>query len=172
MENYIPDIYVKDIFNINFEELKSRGIKCLLFDLDNTLVPAKSINMEEKYVNKIKDLKNDFDVILFSNCLRKRGEMFLNLLDIEGVLFARKPSSKNYNKLLEDKKYKLEEVAMIGDQLLTDIKGGNKVGIVTILVDPISSDGIFTKFNRIREKSVFTKLSDKGLLYKGRYYEM
>lgn len=172
MENYIPDIYQKDIFNINYAELKNRGIKCLLFDLDNTLVSAKDINMEDKYISFVKELKKDFEVLLFSNSFNKRGELFSELLEVEGVFMAFKPFSKNYNKILIEKKYELEEVAAIGDQLLTDIKGGNKFGIVTILVDKIGKDKFFTKLNRIREKLILERLSDKGLLFKGRYYEM
>ena len=41
MNIFYPDIYAKNIFEIDYEKLKNKGIKCLVFDLDNTLVPVK-----------------------------------------------------------------------------------------------------------------------------------
>ena len=72
------------------------------------------------------------------------------------------------------KKYELKdsELAIIGDQFLTDIIGGNKVGITTILVNPIGlKDFFFTKINRIREKRIMDKLGKNLLFVKGRYYD-
>ena len=67
---------------------------------------------------------------------------------------------------------KYNEIAILGDQLLTDIIGGNKLGIKTILVDPISKeDGIFTILNRRKEKKILSELQDKNLFKKGRYYD-
>ena len=74
--------------------------------------------------------------------------------------------------VLREYKHEENEVAIIGDQLLTDIVGGNKVGIVTILVNPISTkDGFFTKWNRHKEDKIIKKLRDRDLFTKGKYYE-
>ena len=63
-------------------------------------------------------------------------------------------------------------MAIIGDQLLTDVLGGNKIGITTILVNPLSDkDSIFTIFNRSKEKRIMKKLKKEDLFVKGRYYE-
>ena len=63
-------------------------------------------------------------------------------------------------------------MAVIGDQLLTDVLFGNRVGITTILVNPLSvHDKIFTRFNRRREKKIYKKLYQNNLLVKGKYYE-
>ena len=69
--------------------------------------------------------------------------------------------------------YDLSEVAIIGDQLYTDILGGNKVGIKTILVNPMSSDDMFiTRFiYRTLEKRIYKKLMSKNILIRGKYYE-
>ena len=65
----------------------------------------------------------------------------------------------------------VDEAAIIGDQLLTDIKGGNIVGIITIFIDPYSSyDPIWTKIARRKEKKIKNKLRELGL-FKGRYYD-
>ena len=75
--------------------------------------------------------------------------------------------------VLREYKFNINEVAIIGDQILTDVVGGNKVGILTVLINPISNKDFFiTKFNRFREKRIMKRLRDKNLFSKGRYYEL
>ena len=83
-----------------------------------------------------------------------------------------KPLKRNFLKIMDKHDLKDSEVAIIGDQFLTDIIGGNKVGITTILVNPIGlKDFFFTKINRIREKQIMNKLAKNLLFIKGRYYD-
>ena len=67
MNNFIPDIYQRNIFTINYQKLKERGIKCLLFDLDNTLAPmmAKEPSKELKELFMHLDELN-FKVVIIS----------------------------------------------------------------------------------------------------------
>lgn len=173
MEIFIPDIYQKSIYTIDYEKLEERGIKCLLFDLDNTLVPA-SVKTPNK---KIKELFNDlkergFKVILFSNSPKKRLKPFRDELEVDVLASALKPFSKNFIKVMKEYHFTISEVAMIGDQLLTDILGGNRVGITTILINPVSKqDMVFTKINRRLEDYIIKKLRDKQLFTKGKYYD-
>lgn len=173
MEKYIPDIYQKSIYTVNYSKLLSRGIRCLLFDLDNTII-AKGDN---KLPQKAKDLfinlkQKGFKVIIFSNSPKSKVKKFQKFFDIDCYHSVKKPLSNNFIKLLQDYKFDINEVAIIGDQIMTDILGGNKVGITTILVNPISEkDIIFTKFNRIVENRIMEKLKNKNLFYKGRYYD-
>ena len=173
MEKYVPDIYKKSIYEIDYEKLKSIGIKCLLFDLDNTLVPyyVKEANVELKqHFDNLKKL--GFRVIIFSNSPKRRLQPFKEYLEVDCLASARKPALKNFLKIMEEYKYLENEIAIIGDQFLTDIVGGNKVGIMTILIDPISNkDLIVTKINRYFEKKIIKKLGDRDLFLKGRYYE-
>ena len=64
MENFIPDIYQKNIYDIDYHKLKKRGIKCLLFDLDNTLVPVKTDTPTKKVKELFHFLETDFKVII------------------------------------------------------------------------------------------------------------
>ena len=69
-------------------------------------------------------------------------------------------------------KFDLSEVAIIGDQLFTDILGGNRVGTKTILVNPMSKDdALSTKVFRFLENSKYCNLKKRGILVKGKYYE-
>ena len=60
MKIFIPDIYQKSIFTINYDKLKKKGIKCLLFDLDNTISPAKEVVLCKKTKKLLDKLKKDF----------------------------------------------------------------------------------------------------------------
>jgi len=172
MEKYVPDIYQKSIYTINYENLKNNGIKCLLFDLDNTLIPSRTTVVNDKTKQFINDLKKDFKIIIFSNANESRVEKIANELEVAHYAWSFKPLSRTFKKVLSDHRYKECEVAIVGDQLYTDIAGGNQVGITTILVNPVSnSDSIFTKLNRYLERRKMRKLYRKGLFVKGKYYE-
>ena len=72
MNIFYPDIYAKNIFEIDYEKLKDKGIKCLVFDLDNTLVQVKSSVADEKVKSLFTTLKRKkFMIILMSDSLRK-----------------------------------------------------------------------------------------------------
>ena len=173
MEKYIPDIYQKSIYTINYNNLKENGIKCLLFDLDNTCVPY----IDKKPTKKLKDhfdkLKEEgFIVVIFSNSPRERLEPFKKYLNVDCCPSAKKPSKTKFLKILKTYKLDLSEVAIIGDQLVTDIYGGNRVGITTVLVNPMSDiDMPFTKINRYIEKKKINKMAKKGLFRIGEYYD-
>lgn len=173
MERYIPDLYQKSIYTIDYSKLWLRGIKCLLFDLDNTLVPA-SIDEPTK---KNKELFNElqefgFKVILFSNSGKKRIKPFKDILAVDACASAMKPFKKKYLKVLEEYDYNINEVAIIGDQILTDVWGGNKVGITTVLINPISKkDTLGTSINRFFERLIMSYLRKHNLFTKGKYYD-
>ncbi len=173
MEKYIPDIYQKSIFSVNYDMLKSRGIKCLLIDLENTISPITVKEPNRKTRELFDELKTKgFKVIIFSNAPKKCVKPFKEILDVDSCANARKPFSKKYNKILKEFNYNVSEVACIGDQLITDIKGGNKVGITTILVNSIGTkERIVTKITRMFEKRILQKLRDNNLFSKGKYYE-
>lgn len=173
MEKYIPDMYQKSIYTIDYNKLYNRGIKCILFDLDNTLVPINAKITSKKLKEFIEELKQKgFKIIIFSNSQKNRVKPFGESLDVDYYPTALKPFPKKLNKLLEKYNYKQAEVAIIGDQMLTDIVVGNKAGITTILVNPISKkDLFFTKFNRFRERHIMKRLRNNNLFVKGRYYE-
>lgn len=173
MEKYIPDMYQKSIYTIDYEKLKSNGIKCILLDLDNTLVPASIDYPTKKNIELINQLKEmGFKVILFSNSPKKRLKPFKDELQIDASASSMKPLKRKFLKVLNEYKYAQNEVAIIGDQLLTDVLGGNKVGITTILVNPVSSkDLIFTSLNRYLENRIIKKLSSNNLFTRGKYYE-
>ncbi len=174
MDNFVPDVYQKSIYYINYDKLLDDGIKCLLFDLDNTCVPYTEKEPNEKLAQLFEDLKDmGFKLIIFSNATRKRIAPFKKKLNVDCLARAHKPSKKNFLKIIKLFNYDLSEVAIVGDQLYKDILGGNKAGIMTILVNPMSKDDmIITKliFRRL-EKYRYKQMEKKNILVRGKYYE-
>ncbi len=173
MEKYIPDVYQKSIYAIDYTKLMEKGIKCLLFDVDNTLAPYHIKNVNDKLLELFTQLKEmGFQVVLFSNSGKKRLKPFKEELEVDCCANARKPNPKKFLHVLNTYHLSENEVAIIGDQMLTDIVGGNRVGITTVLVNPISlKDPFWTRPGRSREKRIMKKLRDRDLFVKGRYYE-
>ena len=173
MERFIPDMYQKSIYHIDYDKLKEDGIKCLLIDLDNTCVPYKDKEPNKKLIDLFEMLKDmDFKVIIFSNASKKRLYPFKNTLNVDCSARSKKPFTGKMKKVLKMFNYDLSEVVMIGDQLCTDILCGNRVGVKTILVNPMSKDDlIFTKIFRYFENRTFKKMAKMDILKKGKYYE-
>lgn len=173
LDKFVPDMYFKSIYNIDYSLLKKKGIKCIIFDLDNTIAP---INMA-KPSKKIKDLMEDIKelklrIIIVSNSPKKRVEPFKEILNIDSAYLACKPFSKKYKKIMNMYKLKPGQIACVGDQLLTDIYGANRMDFLSILVNPIGrTDYVLTKFNRMIEPYIYSRLEKKELLKKGEYYE-
>ena len=173
MDKYVPDIYQKSIYTINYDQLFSRGIRCLLFDLDNTLVPIDVKTPSEdikKLFDKLK--KMGFKIIIFTNSRSKRVKPFKNILEVDCCPFACKPFSKKFLSIIKVYDLKFSEVAIIGDSMMDDIYGGNKVGITTILIDQLApKEFIIASLKRKRERKIIKKLRDNNLFSKESYYE-
>lgn len=172
MSRYKPTMYKKDIFSINYKKLKQDGIKCLIFDLDNTLALLNEKKCPEKTKMLIKQLQEDFIVFIISNNSKRRIEPYKKDLGVDAVSSAMKPLTIGLKRI--KKKYNLlkKEMVMIGDQLVTDVISGSNFHIKTILVDPLSqTDLAITKLNRKIEAWIIKKYCKRGIFKRGDYYE-
>ena len=173
MDILVPDIYAKSIYSINYEKLKQNGIKCLLIDLDNTIAPI-TVNEPDKAIkelfNKLQNM--GFKLIILSNSPKNRVRPFKEQLNIDSSASSNKPFPKKYRKIMKIYNFKDTEIAAIGDQLFTDILGANKLGITSILLNPMSEEDYFwTKINRYFEKKVYKYFEKREILVKGKYYD-
>ena len=172
MDKFVPDMYQKSIYSIDYKKLMKRGIKCLLFDLDNTLVPYNEDVPSQDVKELFHLLSSDFKVIILSNSTKSRLTPFKELLNVDVAFSSRKPLKKKYLKIMHLYDFKPEQIACIGDQLLTDVWGANRNECLSILVNPIGTkEPIWTRFNRFFEKFVLKSLAKKSILEKGKYYE-
>lgn len=173
IDKFVPDKHFQSIYRIDYESLKKQGIELLIFDLDNCIAPVDVAIAPKEAVNLMFELKEmGFKCVLMTNSKKDRVEAFRNNLEIDTCANAKKPFSKNYKKILKIYNKKPEAVAAIGDQLLTDILGANRMGITSILINPVSKHDLFiTKINRKIEKILFKRMEKKDLFKKGNYYE-
>ena len=166
-----PNIYKKNIFDINYEELKKKGIKCLIFDLDNTLGLISHKRCPDEAKELIKKLQKDFIVVISSNNTRKRLKPYLKELEIDGTSWSMKPSIKSLLYIKTKYKLRKKEMCIIGDQIVTDVLAGNRFKIKTILVDPLGEKDLkITGLNRKIEGRIIKKYESKGLFKRGKYY--
>lgn len=167
---YKPNIYAKDIYSINYENLLKKNINTLLFDIDNTIGDSKTKRPSKEAIKLFKKLEKDgFKIFILSNALKGRATGYGESLNTKAYYFSAKPLKRQYLRIIKEHNLNNKNIAAIGDQLFTDIKGANKMDITSILVDPISkNESIFTKLNRLRENKLIKKYN---IIEKGQYYE-
>ena len=172
MEIYVPDIYQESIYKIDYETLISRGIKFLIFDLDNTLVTIKEKHARTVTKELFKNLKDkEFKILIASNSINARVKPFHDELKVDYIYSAKKPHIEKINDYIKNSKFSLDQIAIIGDSMIDDVVCGNTIGITTILLDQIAkSEFPIARLKRIKEHKIQKKLRDKDLFVKGRYY--
>jgi hypothetical protein len=161
-----PDVRVHSIYEIDLEKLRSKGILGIIFDLDNTLIEWDNYRPDPEmiaWIQKVKD--NGFLVCLLSNNSPRRVEQIALKLDVPFFAPARKPLLQVFRRALKSLGLYPDNTAMVGDQLFTDVLGGNRLGMFTIWVTPMSSKEFFgTRITRAVERAVVRQLISKGLL--------
>lgn len=161
----IPDEYHQSIYEIETGALKSRGIRALLLDLDNTLVPWGEHTVPQELTAWVKGrLEEGFSVCLLSNNTHKRGAALAERLGLPLVSSAWKPRRGAFRRAMERLGVTPAETAVIGDQVFTDVLGGNRVGAYTILVVPISRKELMsTRLVRRVERMVLRRIKGNGV---------
>jgi hypothetical protein len=151
---------VSDITTIDLKDLKEKGVKAFIFDLDNTIMAPHTGVLEERIGTWLTLLQAEgFKLLVLSN--NKKADyvkLAEEVLKIPVIGHAAKPRTGPYRKALELLDVRPEEVAMVGDRPLTDIWVGQRMGSFTILVDPLikNSERIHIKFLR-RVERLFVK---------------
>ena len=145
-----PNEYFNNVREINIDFLKKNEIKALILDVDNTLIDY--------------DKNLDKATIKWAENLKKEGTK----LYIEYEYFGKKPLKIGFKKVQEKLQEKPENIGVVGDQIFTDVIGGNRCKMFTILVDPIAEKDIWITLikrpieNMIKEKYKKTKEGEYG----------
>ncbi|MDA8228395.1 MAG: YqeG family HAD IIIA-type phosphatase [Desulfitobacterium hafniense] len=154
-ELFRPSFQAKSLDCIPVNKLVTDGIKGLIIDLDNTMTPWNDLEVGPKVSRWFQDVQAaGIKVCIVSNNKhKKRVAVVAEHLGIPFVFRATKPRRRAFRSGMEILGTGLSDTAVIGDQLFTDILGGNRLGLYTILVLPISDrEFIGTKFLRQMEK--------------------
>lgn len=158
-----PDYRVEDLFKIDWAEFKSKGIKFVFLDIDNTLAEHGS-RQADKYAKEAVDLIKSFDlqICILSNALSDRIADYAKSLDVDYMSQANKPGIKKIMQKISDLNLRADQTLMIGDQIFTDIWAGKRAGCVTIMVKQrFANEAIQIRFKRKLEQFLFNRY-EKG----------
>ncbi|TMV46941.1 YqeG family HAD IIIA-type phosphatase [Paenibacillus mesophilus] len=167
LKNLIPQKRVRTIYEIDVQALWDTGVRGIITDLDNTLVGAKHPQATPELLVWLKRLQTiGFKVVIVSNNNKLRVSRFSDPLSIPYIFRAKKPGNSAFRKAMAMMSLSPQQTVVIGDQMLTDVLGGNRLGLYTILVLPIElrDEGFFTKINRRIEKAALSWMKRKGLM--------
>lgn len=157
------DIVCDSIYDIDLSALKAAGIQLLLADLDNTLVPY-GVPLPTDEVRAWNDRLKESGITLFvlsNNRHADRPRIFSEGLGIPFIGHAGKPKSDSFFKAMEQMGVTAAQTAIVGDQIFTDILGGSRAGVTTILVKPIRLAGNPGRYARYAAELPFRLLSGK-----------
>ena len=153
-----------DIYQVTGAALERRGFRLLLADLDNTLVPY-GVPLPDDRLRAWRDDLAAHGVTLFilsNNRKEHRPRVFSEALEVPYIGHAGKPRTPSFYKAMERMGVTREQTAIIGDQVFTDVLGGNLAGVVAILVKPIRLAGNPGRYLRYAVEVPFRLLSRRG----------
>lgn len=161
-----PKIYINNVQEITYEYLNKKGIQALILDVDNTLIDYKKI-LSEKTIKWAKDIQEK-GIILYILSNTNKKEKVKNVSEKLGKIrykvFAKKPLKNGFLQIKKELNLPSEKIAIVGDQIFTDIIGGNRCKMFTILVDPIKEREFwYTAWKRPIEEKIKRKIK-KGLI--------
>ncbi|WP_025027616.1 YqeG family HAD IIIA-type phosphatase [Caldalkalibacillus mannanilyticus] len=166
LKKLLPDLHVDSIYDIDLEALKKRGVKGIITDLDNTLIEWDRPLATPKLAEWLKKVQEEgFKLMIVSNNNSARVAAFSEPLGLPFIPGARKPFHKAFKEAQKRMNLQPHEVVVIGDQLFTDVLGGNRLDLYTILVVPVAqSDGFLTRFNRRLERIALHFMRKRGMI--------
>lgn len=150
MKNLKPDLICKGVQYIDYKELNKNNIKGILLDIDNTLIDYTK-KLSKEIINWVEAAKKEgFKVCILSNS--NKMEKILPIaekLDLQYITFAKKPAKSGFLRAAKLLELEIPQIAMVGDQVFTDVLGANRVGMFSIYVEPINKKEYwYTKWKR------------------------
>ena len=151
-----PDVVVGAVPEVTLELLRERNVRAVMVDLDDTLVASGADLLNPSFRAWVGSLQEaDIPLLILSNGQRMRVRRWSAELGVKGLFLVGKPFAPAFRRGLRLLGSQPDETAMVGDQLFTDVLGANLVGMVSVLVTPLSMGGLpHTKVARRLEKLV------------------
>lgn len=162
--NLYPKIYLQNVQQITYEMLEKNGILGVILDVDNTLIDYYK-NMPEGVLEWCTNLKQKgIKFCIASNSNKKeKVEMVAKKLDIPYVYFAKKPLKRGLITASNKMELETSKIAVVGDQIFTDVLGANRTGMFSILVEPIEEkDILITLIKRPIENYIKKKYKERN----------
>ena len=141
------DIEVRSILELTPDWFREHGIRLMLLDFDNTIIPYTTSEPTEEFLCWLSEIRTaGITPMVVSNSRRsRRVPRFCDKLDIPWIKHAGKPNPKGIRKAMEQQGFSAHETAMAGDQTFTDILGANFAGVTSVLVHPIHFSNLFQR---------------------------
>ena len=150
--SFLPYIMIRSVTQLTPEMLSRRGIKLLMLDFDNTIVPYTTSIPRPEMDKWLKNMQaGAVQICVVSNSKKGRVKVFCEKYGIACITHAAKPFGKGICRCLEMYAVAPAEAAIAGDQIFTDTLGGNLAGVKTILVEAIDNHNIWLKLRHIAE---------------------
>lgn len=161
MALFQPAQRVASVTDVDLDVLKAQGVKGLLVDLDNTLLPRDTSVVPPSVAVWVGSLSGRFDVCLVSNNWHQRVHEVAEELGLPLVAKAVKPFPFAFVKAIRTLGLRRRECAVIGDQLFTDVLGGNILGLPSVMVEPLSQTDLphTLLLRRLEARIMKTKLT-------------
>ncbi|MBF2057379.1 MAG: YqeG family HAD IIIA-type phosphatase [Cyanobacterium sp. T60_A2020_053] len=147
-----PDLVLGDtVIHLTPEVIRAKNLRGLVLDVDETLIPFRESELSPELLQWVTEIRPFVDLWLVSNNLsRNRIGNIADALNVPYIFGAGKPSRKKLRQAVEAMKHPVNQVAMVGDRIFTDVLAGNRLGMFTILVEPMvvnvesSADNFFS----------------------------
>ncbi|GAW94122.1 YqeG family HAD IIIA-type phosphatase [Calderihabitans maritimus] len=151
-----PNLFVNSLLEVSVDQLKKIGIKGLIIDLDNTITYWNDRRITPEVEAWFANLyQHGIRACIVSNNRGDRVDHVARTLRVPYISGAGKPRRRAFLRALEVLDCRAEEAGVVGDQLFTDILGGNRMGLYTILVVPLGPrEFIGTRFIRKVERII------------------
>lgn len=155
-----PDLLITKLDAINAEVLEKHQLQAIIVDLDNTILPWRGKDIPDKTKQWFQlNIQAGIKFCIVSNNSSRRVSRLAGDLGIPAISRAAKPRRKNFRRALMVLDSAPENTAVVGDQIFTDVLGGNRMGLFTILVSPITKyEFIGTRLVRKLEKLFLKRL--------------
>ena len=152
--SFLPRLMTEKTTDVTPELLRSRGIKLLMLDFDNTIVPYTTTTPTAEMEQWLADMNclPDIQLCIVSNSHNDRVPKFCRERGIGVITHAKKPFPKGINECLAKYGIPASEAALVGDQIFTDTLGANNAGIMPILVKAIDNHNFWLKARHVLEK--------------------
>lgn len=155
-----PDYLLMSALDLTDDFLESHDIKGIIFDIDNTLVGYYTPDPTSAVLDLLSHLRErGIKMAIASNNSGARVRRFAAELGLDAYHRSAKPLPFRLRRIIKDFGLPAKQVALVGDQIFTDIWGGNWAGVQTVLVEPVESleKSLFFRIKRALERPIIAK---------------
>lgn len=150
--SFLPRVLTRSLTDLTPEYLLGKGIRLLMMDFDNTIVPYTTDVPTEKMAAWLEEMNaSPVKIAIVSNSKNERLIRFCKTYSLDYIMRAHKPSAKGLRECMARFGFRPEEAAIVGDQIFTDTLAGNMAGVMPILVDAIDNHTIWLKARHVLE---------------------